>query len=111
MDEKKYLNGNLTRKLCFGLSWFLNIAVIGWILALFTLIVDKKELSLEDRRELVSVIASSALRVVINVIPVIGQIASLVFLVFEIIAGVKALKGETFQVPGAYHIAVAIIKE
>ena len=105
MDEKKYLNGNLTKNIAFGLCW---LPMIGWIIALFVFIVDKDTLDLEEKRDLVSIFAC-------HVIGAIAGAVSVGFLGFavEIVVLVRcimAFLGKSFQVPGAYHIAKAIIK-
>ena len=107
MDEKKYLNGNLTRNIAFGLCW---LPMIGWIVALFVFIVDKAVLTHEEKQELVAVWVANALIVVINLIPVIGTIAAIVIAVFALIACIKAFMGKTFEIPGVSHIAKAILK-
>ena len=111
--DKKYFKGNLARNITFGLSWLLQAVLgCGWIAAIVLLIVDKEVLELEDKRELVSIIVSAAITVVLHVlfILIITEIANFALFVCVVIACVKAFMGKSFQIPGVYHIAKAIIK-
>ncbi|MBO5089481.1 MAG: hypothetical protein J6C27_01020 [Clostridia bacterium] len=99
--EKKYLNGNLSRNITFGLCWLLS-----WIPALIVWIVDKDNLDLEDKRELASIIICAIASTVLSltfIVPLYVGICGL-------IAAIMAFMGKTFQIPGVYHIAAAIIK-
>ena len=99
--EKKYLNGNLSRNITFGLCWLLS-----WIPALIVWIVDKDNLDLEDKRELASIIICAIASTVLSltfIVPLYVGICGL-------IAAIMAFTGKTFQIPGVYHIAAAIIK-
>ena len=98
--EKKYFAGNLDKKVAFGLSWLLPI------IALIELILDKDVLDLEEKREIVSVLVCAVACAVLSFTIVLP----LVIAVFAIIAAIKNFMGKTFRVPGAYHIAAAIIK-
>ena len=107
MEEKKFLNGTLTKKVTFGLIWLLQaITGLGWILALVVFLMDKDTLDLEEKRELVACFVCA----------IAGAVLSFTFLVpiyitvCAVIACVKAFTGSTFNIPGAYHIAKAIIK-
>ena len=102
--EKKYLNGNLARNITFGLCWF-----FGWLPAVIVWFVDKDVLDLEDKRELASMIIAAILSYVCAA-TIIGGILSLAIGVCCIIACIQAFMGKTFQIPGVYHIAAAIIK-
>lgn len=99
--EKKYLKGNLSRNITFGLCW-----LFSWIPAVIVWIVDKDELDLEDKRELASIIICA----------IAGTVLSLTFIVplyvgiCGLIAAIMAFMGKSFQIPGVYHIAAAIIK-
>ena len=105
--EKKYLKSNLTRNVAFGLSWLLQAVLgCGWIAAIVLLIVDKEVLDTEDKRELVSIIVCTVAAVVLSITCVVP----LYVFVCTIIACIKAFMGKTFQIPGVYHIAKAIIK-
>ncbi|MBE6761987.1 MAG: hypothetical protein E7551_06830 [Ruminococcaceae bacterium] len=99
--EKKYLNGNLSRNITFGLCWLLS-----WIPALIVWLVDKDNLDLEDKRELASIIICAIAGTVLS----ITFIVPLYVGVCGIIACVMAFMGKSFQIPGVYHIAAAIIK-
>ena len=100
---KKLFGGNVERKVAFGIIWLAQALSFGWILALVSFFWDNNTADLEDKRELISCVACA----LISLIPFVGGIY--VF-VCSIIACVKAFQGSTFQVPGAYHIAKAIIK-
>lgn len=107
MEEKKFLGGNLTKKLTFGLTWLLAVVFgWGWIAALVVLIVDKDKLDLEEKREMVEVIVCAVASIVLSFTVVVP----LIIWVCSIIACVKAFTDKSFQIPGAYHIAKAIIK-
>ena len=105
LEEKhmKIFGGNVERKIGFGIIWLAQIFGFGWVLALVSFFWDNKELGLEDKRELVACIITA----LFGIIPFIGGIYGFVC---SIIACVKAFQGSTFNVPGAYHIAKAIIK-
>ena len=99
--DKKYFKGNLARNIAFGLCWLL-----GWIPAVIVWILDKEVLDTEDKRELVSIIVCQVAAVVLSW----TCIAPIYVGVCAIIACVKAFMGKSFQIPGVYHIAKAIIK-
>jgi uncharacterized Tic20 family protein len=104
--EKKFLGGRIDKKLFFTLCWALTSFIgVGFILAIVSLVMDKEQ-SVEEKRENVAVIVATAVMCV-------GSFTVLIPLyvfVCGIIAAVKAYKGETFQIPGVYHIAKLIIK-
>ena len=105
--DKKYFKGNLARNITFGLSWLLQAVLgCGWIAAIVLLIVDKEVLDTEDKRELVSIIVCQVAAVVLSITCVVPLYVG----VCAIIACIKAFMGKTFQIPGVYHIAKAIIK-
>lgn len=99
--EKKYLNGNLSRNITFGLCWLL-----GWIPALIVWLVDKDNLDLEDKRELASIIICAIAGTVLSLTVIVPLYVG----VCGIIACVMAFMSKSFQIPGVYHIAAAIIK-
>ena len=99
--DKKYFKGNLARNIAFGLCWLL-----GWIPAVIVWILDKEVLDTEDKRELVSIIVCQVAAVVLSITCVVPLYVG----VCAIIACVKAFMGKSFQIPGIYHIAKAIIK-
>lgn len=105
LEEKnmKIFGGNVERKTGFGIIWLAQIFGFGWILALVSFFWDNKELGLEDKRELIACIITALL----GFVPVVGGIYGFVC---SIIACYKAFTGSTFNVPGAYHLAKAIIK-
>jgi hypothetical protein len=100
--EKKYFGGNLDKNVGFGLAW-----LFAWISALIMFIMDKDTLDLEEKRELVSIFVCSVAAVVLSFTGIVPVAISIVCLVNAILGFVG--KG-TFKVPGAYHIAAAIIK-
>lgn len=99
--DKKYFKGHLARNIAFGLCWLL-----GWIPAVIVWILDKEVLDTEDKRELVSIIVCQVAAVVLSITCVVPLYVG----VCAIIACIKAFMGKTFQIPGVYHIAKAIIK-
>ena len=101
--EKKLLNGSMDKKIVMGLSW---IPCIGWIFALVVFILDLKTLDVEEKREFVSIFVCTAVAMLLG----FTVIVPIAVAVFEIIALINAFQGKTFQVPGAYHLAAAIIK-
>jgi uncharacterized membrane protein len=100
MEKKKLLNGSLDKNIVMGLSWLVPL------FALIAFIIDFKTLDVEEKRQFVSIFAC----LVISWVLVITIVGPFVVLVFEIIAMIKAFMGQDFKVPGAYHIAAAIIK-
>ena len=100
--EKKYFN----RKTMFSLIWLGEILGWGWIVALVLFLTGKADLDLEDKREVVSCFVCA----IVNALLGWTIVLPLYVFVCEIIACVKAFKGDTFQIPGAYQIAKAIIK-
>ena len=104
--EKKFLGGNVGKNIFFTLCWALTSFVgVGFILAIISLVMDKEQ-DVEEKRENVSVIVATA----VAMLGSITLLLPLYIFVCGIIAAVKAYKGETFQIPGVYHIAKAIIK-
>lgn len=104
--EKKFLGGNVKKNVFFTLCWALTAVVgIGFILAIVSLVMDKEQ-DVEEKRENVSVIVAA---VAAGVLSITGLVPLYVF-ICSIIAAVKAYKGDTFHIPGVYHIAKAIIK-
>ena len=101
--EKKYFGGNMEKNVAFGLSW---IPFIGWIFALILFIMDKDTLDLEEKRELVSVFVCTVVGIISSVI-VIGPF---LIAVLSLVNAIMTFIGKGFKVPGAYHLAAAIIK-
>ena len=102
--EKKYFGGNLDKNVAFGLAW---LPVIGWIVSLVMFIMDKDVLDLEEKRELVSVFACAVVGAILSFTGIVPVVVAVVCLIKCIMA---FLNKPSFQVPGAYHIAAAIIK-
>ena len=103
METKKLLGGKLDKNIVMGLSWLV------WIFGLVAFIIDFKELDVEEKREFVSIFVCVAVATILAC-TVIGAVVSVVIGVFMIIALVNAFMGKSFKVPGAYHLAAAIIK-
>ena len=107
MEEKKFLGGNLNKKITFGLTWLLQVLFgFGWILALVVFFVDKDKLDVEEKREMMSVAMLAALSFVLS----FTVICPIVLWVFALIACIKAFTGKSFKAPGAYHLAKLFIK-
>lgn len=105
--EKKYLNGNLEKKIAYGLCW---LPFISWIGALILLIVDKETLDLEDKRELVSIIATTAIALILAATVVLAPLGIIIEIVMLVNAILYFVGKDAFKMPGAYQIACAIIK-
>ena len=104
METKKLLAGNLNKNITMGLAWLIPI------FAIVAFIIDFKTLDVEEKRAYVSIFACCVIAGVLAC-TIIGIVVSLVVSVFMIIAAIKAFMGDySFKVPGAYHIAAAIIK-
>ena len=101
--EKKLLNGNMDKNVAMGLSW---IPFIGWMFALVVFILDLKTLDVEEKREFVSIFVCTAVAMLLG----FTVIVPIAVTVIEVIALINAFQGKTFRVPGAYHLAAAIIK-
>ena len=99
--EKKYLNGNLTRDLAFGLSW---IPTLGWILALVMLILDKDALAYEDKEEIIEVFTATILGGVLS----FTFVAPAYVVVCSIIKCIMTLTGKSFAIPGVHQLAKII---
>lgn len=98
--EKKYLAGKLDKNIAFGLSWLIPI------FGIIEFIIDKDVLDLEEKRDLVSMFVLFIADIVLS----FTVIVPLVALVLAIIKIIMSFMGKEFKVPGAYHIAAAIIK-
>ena len=114
MSEQKMFGGNMERNVAFGLVWLAQLPFIpfGWVLALVVFLIDKDRLTLEDKRELVSVFVCAVANIIGMILSfvVIGAVIPLYTLVCGIIACVYAFTHKSFHIPGAYQIAAAIIK-
>ena len=100
--EKKYFGGNVAKNVGYGLAW-----LFGWIGSLIMFIMDKDTLDLEEKRMLVSVFVLAVAMVVLSVTVIVPFVGGVVMLINAILSFVGK---EPFKVPGAYHIAAAIIK-
>lgn len=100
MEAKKLLGGKVNKNIVMGLSWLIPIfGVIAFI-------IDFKNLDVEEKREFVSIFVCA----VVVAVLAISVIVPIVVFVFMVIAAINAFMGKTFKVPGAYHLAAAIIK-
>ena len=95
--EKKYFGGKLDKNVAFGLAWL--PFWIGAIIGIVLFILDKDTLDVEEKRELVSMFVVS---VVAFFLPI--------FWILNIVKAIMFFMGKEFKVPGAYHLAAAIIK-
>ena len=102
--EKMLFGGRVKKNIVFGLSFL----IIPWI-ALVSLIMDKDQLDVEEKRELVSVFFALAIAMV-ALVTIIGSVVTFALGVCCIIAAIQAFRGKTFHIPGAYHLAKLIIK-
>lgn len=101
--EKKYFGGKLDKNVAFGLSWLL------WPLAIVEFILDKDVLDIEEKRDLVSLFAILVIGTVLTC-TVIGSPVAALLGVLVIVKAIMSFMGKEFKIPGAYHIAAAIIK-
>ncbi len=121
--EDKVLGGSLEKKLFYGLSWILALffPTISIVLNIIVLITDKDKLTLEDKRNSVSIFVMQAFGIIcglVMIIPIIGWvigcIALLVWAVFAtifcIIAAIKAFNKEEYKIPLVYPIASSFVK-
>ena len=92
--------------------WGTLLLVGGYSVPAIILILWWKVLGREDKVKLLSCCLAWVLLSVLNIVPVLGQLASIAMLVFLIIGIVKFYKGDVdYKIIGAYHIANAIIKK
>ena len=100
--EKKYGGGKLDKNVAWGLAWLLN-----WVGALITFILDKDTLTVEEKRELVTIIETPIV-VCLLFWTIIVPVAMAVLCILN---AIFAFMGKnTIKIPGLYHIAAAIIK-
>ena len=95
--EKKYFGGKLDKNVAFGLAWL--PCWIGAIIGIIMFILDKDTLDLEEKRELVSMFVVSVVATPFGI-----------FWILSIVKAIMSFMGKEFKVPGAYHLAAAIIK-
>ena len=92
---------SIRRNILFGLLW-----LSGWIPALILFITEKDIFTLEDKRELLSIVICYGAMSLLSftfVVPIYALVCS-------IIACVYAFQHKSFKVPGVYQIAAAILK-
>ena len=86
-------------------------AILPFILLIIDILWWDK-LSKEEKLQSLTVLIAFALVCVVNIIPIIGQIASIVMLVFYIIAIVKFFQGDLgYKIPIADAIAAKFVKD
>ena len=86
-------------------------AILPFILLIIDILWWNK-LDKEEKLQSLTVLISWALICVLNIIPLLGQILSLVMLVLHIIAIVKFFKGELdHKIPVASAIAAKFVKD
>ena len=101
--EKKYFGGKLDKNVAFGLSW---LPYVGAIIAIIQFILDKDVLDVEEKRDLVSVFVVAVVDIVLSVTVIVPAL----LFVLWVIKCIMTFMGKEFKIPGAYHIAAAIIK-
>ncbi len=117
-EEKKYLG--MPKNVCFGLSWVL------FPFAIVTLAVEK-ELTVEEKKNLVSSLIVAALYIIIGIVSGIisgicvaagiynfSWIISLLFIcpfVLWLIGLIKNFKGDEWKCPVVYDIACKFVKD
>ncbi|MBP3321849.1 MAG: hypothetical protein J6M12_05810 [Clostridia bacterium] len=91
---------------------FWGTMLLFWPLLIIVLIFWWASMNREERVQVLTAIISGALIPVVNIVPVIGQIASIVMLIFWIIGIVKFYKGDVdYKIILASQIANAIVKK
>ncbi len=104
METKKLLGGSLNKNIVMGLSYIIPL------FGIIAFIIDFKTLDVEEKRDFVTIIVACVIATVVA-FTLIGMLLSGVIGVLMIVAGIMAFMGKSFKIPGAYHIAKAIIKE
>ena len=101
----------MMEKLGISENRFWGLAAILPFILLIIDILWWNKLNKEEKLQSLTVLIACALICVLNIIPVLGQILSLVMTVLYIIAIVKFFKGEiTHQIPVASAIAAKFVK-
>ena len=102
----------MMEKLGVSENRFWGLAAIVPAILLIIDILWWNKLSKEEKLQSLTVLIAIALVCVLNIIPVLGQILSVIMLVFYIIAIVKFFKGEiNHKIPVASAIAAKFIKD
>ena len=90
---------------------FCGTATIFYPIALVLLILWWGNFNRNEKIKFMSIVVAWALIYLLNVLPVIGQVASIVMLVFVVIAVVKYYQGEVdYKIILADNIAAALVK-
>ncbi len=90
------------------------LAVLGylfWVVAVIALLLDPYKSQYFSKAHAVQAIVLGLIMWVIGWVPVIGWIVALVAFVFAVIAILKALKGEVYEVPVVYGLAKGFIED
>ena len=91
--------------------WGTLLLLGGYVFPAVVLILWWKVLTKDEKVKTLAALIAWVLVYVVNFIPVVGQIAAIVFMVFIVNAIVKYYKGDLdYKIPLAYQIAKAIIK-
>ena len=90
---------------------FWGTMLLFWPLLIIILIFWWASFTKEEKKQILTAIVAGALVPVVNIIPVIGQFASIVMLVFWVIGIVKFYKGDVdYKIILSSQIVNAIIK-
>jgi uncharacterized membrane protein len=89
------------------------LAVLGylfWPVALVALLIDPYKAQYYSRANAVQALALGVVSWVAWMVPVIGWIVAVALFVFAIIAILKALKGEVYEVPVVFNLVKSFIE-
>jgi uncharacterized Tic20 family protein len=90
---------------------FWGTATIFYPISLVLLILWWGNFNRKEKIKFMSIVVAWALIYLLNILPVIGQVASIVMLVFVVIAVVKYYQGEVdYKIILADNIATALVK-
>ncbi len=95
----------------YGITYniFVGVLCLFPVVALIALLWWGKYSS-EEKKTLLNILFGALIICAVNIIPFIGQIAAVVWLVFYVIFFVKSLMGKETSIPVAKNIADAIVK-
>jgi uncharacterized membrane protein len=89
------------------------LAVLGylfWPVALVALLIDPYKAQYYSRANAVQALAIGVASCVAWMVPVVGWVVAVALFVFAIIAILKALKGEIYEVPVVFNLAKSFIE-
>ncbi len=102
----------MMKKLDISENRFWGLAAILPFILLIIDILWWNKLSKEEKLQSLTILIGIALVCVLNIVPILGQILSLVMLVFYIIAIVKFFQGQLdHKIPVASAIAAKFVKD